>query len=81
MKTLIGIQDEFIQAIVAATARWSHRRCAWDSSRIGGHYTRARRGARRKATKSLQALGFDDVSIEQIIKDADDVAKLEINAD
>ena len=81
MKTLIGIQDEYIQTVIAGASRWEHRKCAWDANRPGGHFTRIRRGAHTRAMKSLKALGFADEPAERIIKDAMDVAKLEMNAE
>lgn len=81
MKTIIGIQDEYIQAVIAGASRWSHRQCPWDAARPGGHFTRIRRGAHTRAMKSLKALGFADDIAEKIISDAMDVAKLEINAE
>ena len=81
MKTIIGIQDEFIQAIVAATSRWEHRKHPYNPALVGGHYRRIRNGAHTKAMKSLKALGFADEAAEKIIADAMDVAKLEINAE
>lgn len=81
MKTIIGIQDDYIQAVVAAAAKWAHRRCPYDKTRPGGHFTRTRRGAYKKAIKQFKALGFAEATAEQMVADASDVAKLEINAE
>ncbi len=81
MKTLIGIQDEFIQTVVAGASRWSHRSCSWNQSKIGGHFRRICRGASTKALKSLKAIGFEGEQAEKIIADAMDVAKLEMNVE
>ena len=81
MKSIIGIQDEFIQTVVAGASRWSHRKCSWNKSKIGGHFRRICRGASTKAMKALKTLGFTDDVAEKIIADAMDVAKLEINAE
>jgi hypothetical protein len=73
MKTLIGIQDEYVETVNAAISRWSHRR-------DGGHSSRTRRAARRKAEKALGRLQFTEAQIAAAIKDARDMAELERNA-
>lgn len=74
MKTLIEIQDEYIETINAGIERWSHRK-------HGGHANRIARGARTVATKQLVKWGFDEKQINQILKDARDVAALTRNAE
>lgn len=75
MQTLIGIQQEYIETLNAGIARWSHRK-------LGGHSSRISRGARHTAEKQLRKLGFaDQKQIDQIVRDARDVAELERNAD
>jgi hypothetical protein len=74
-KTLIGIQEEYIETLNAGVARWSHRK-------DGGHSQRISRGARHAAEKSLRKIGYtDDRQITQIIQDARDMAILERNSD
>jgi len=68
-KNLIAIQEEYVETVNAGMARWAHRK-------DGGHAGRIRRGAHRKAIKSLLALGFTDQQISQLIKDAADMAAL-----
>ena len=69
-KTLIGIQEEYIETLNAGIARWSHRK-------DGGHASRISRGARHAAEKSLRKLGYTDQQIPQLIQDARDMATLE----
>lgn len=69
-KTLIEIQDEYIETINLGIERWSHRK-------DGGHVNRIARGARTVATKQLTSLGFTDTKqIDQILKDAREMAAL-----
>lgn len=73
MKTLIQIQDQYIETVNAGIARWSHRK-------DGGHSRRISRGARHAAEKDLRSLGFTSQQIDQAIKDARDMAELERHA-
>lgn len=70
MKTIIQIQDEYAETVSLGMDRWSHRR-------DGGHVSRIRRGAARKARKALLKFGFTDAQATQMIQDAHDVMKLE----
>ena len=73
-KTLIGIQEEYVETLNAGIARWSHRT-------NGGHSSRISRGARNAATRELRKLGFtDEKQIARIIQDAREMAALERNA-
>lgn len=73
--TLIGIQEAYIETLNAGIARWAHRK-------DGGHSQRISRGARHAAEKQLRKLGYtDQQQIDQIIKDARDMAELERLAD
>ena len=74
-QTLIRIQEQYIETLNAGIARWAHRK-------DGGHSDRISRGARHTAEKQLRRLGFSDQKqIDQIIKDARDMAVLERNSD
>ena len=74
-KTLIGIQEEYVETLNAGLARWSHRK-------DGGHSHRIARGARHAAETQLRKLGFtDEKQIGQVIQDARDMATLERNSD
>jgi hypothetical protein len=79
-KNMIQIQDEFVATVNAGFSRWSHRK-PWAGRQAGGHFGRIWSGAYRKAAKALALWGFTDKQIREIIKDADDMAKLERNAD
>ncbi len=69
-KSMIGIQEEYIETLNAGIARWSHRP-------DGGHSGRISRGARHQAEKELRKLGFDSQhTIDSIIQDARDMAAL-----
>jgi hypothetical protein len=73
--TLIGIQEEYVNTLNAGIARWCHRK-------DGGHSGRISRGARHVAEKRLRKIGFSDQKqIDQIIKDARDVASLIRNSE
>lgn len=73
--TLIGIQEEYIETLNAGIARWSHRK-------YGGHAQRISRGARHAAERKLRRIGYtDQKQIDQIVKDARDVAELQRVAD
>lgn len=79
MKNMIAIQDEYIETINIAHDRWSHRKGI--CGRPGGHYDRICRGAYRKAMKSMMALAFTEEQARQIIRDAEQTAELERNAE
>ena len=79
MKNAIQIADDLTAAIVGATRRWSHRpKNSFGTP--GGHYRRSVNAAIAKAENALNAWEFDKASIKQIIKDARDMAALELNA-
>ena len=69
-KTLIQIQEEYIETINLGMQRWSHRK-------DGGHMSRISRGARHTAEKELRKLGYPEKQIAQILQDARDMAALE----
>lgn len=72
--TLIGIQEEYIETINAGIERWSHRK-------DGGHASRIARGARTVATRKLSHIGFTGTQIDQILRDARDMAALIRNSE
>jgi hypothetical protein len=72
--TLIQVQEQYIETVNVGLARWAHRK-------DGGHSSRIRRGAYHKAEKQLTSLGFTQAQVEQVIKDARDMAELERNAE
>jgi hypothetical protein len=72
--TLVSVQDRYIETVLSAKNRWSHRK-------DGGHAGRARRAAARKAHKSLLSMGFSDMQACHAIKDAHDMVILELNAE
>lgn len=69
--SMIQIQDALVARYVAAEQRAGKRSCGALASRI-------RRGARNEADRQLAKLGFDRASRAIIIRDAIDVAELEI---
>lgn len=69
--TLIGVQEEFAAVVVSATRRWEHRK-------LGGHADRSIRGARKAASKRLAKLGFTETQITLALRDAKDMAELEM---
>lgn len=69
MRSLIQIQDQYVETVNAGYARWSHRK-------NGGHRPRINRGARHVAEKQLRKWGFTEPQIDQIIRDAQDMAQL-----
>jgi hypothetical protein len=74
-KTLIQIQEEYIETVNAGIQRWGHRK-------DGGHAHRIRRGARNKGIKELQKIGYTDPKqIDQILRDAHDMAALLRNSE
>jgi hypothetical protein len=72
--TLIAVQDEFVAAFTSAKRRWGHRK-------NGGHSARIIRGARKAARTRLVKLGFPESQIPTLIKDAQDMAELELSCD
>lgn len=70
MKTLIQIQQEYMDTVSAGMDRWSHRR-------DGGHAGRIRSGAYRRAFKALMAWGYTEEQARQCIQDAHDMMLLE----
>lgn len=74
-KTLIQIQEEYIETVNLGIQRWGHRK-------DGGHSQRIRRGAFNRGMKELTKLGFtDDAQMRQILRDAHDMAALLRNAE
>jgi hypothetical protein len=82
-KTLIGIQDEYVETVNLGIARYAHMRNSKSCHAIGnspfkGHAARIAKGAHTKAEKQLRQIGFtDQKQINQIIADARDMAALE----
>lgn len=72
--TLIGIQEQYIETLNGGIARWPHRK-------EGGHSSRISRGARHAAEKKLRKLGYTESQIDQIIRDARDMATLIRNSE
>lgn len=70
MKNFIQVQEEYAETVSLGMDRWSHRR-------DGGHLSRIRRGAARKARKAFLKFGFTDAQATQAIQDAHDVMMLE----
>jgi hypothetical protein len=75
-RSLIQIQDEFIETVNAGIARWSHRHDRKYPRLIGGHADRIVAGAGRRARKELRTLGFTEPQIDAAIRDASDMAEL-----
>ncbi len=69
-KSLVAIQEEYMETVSLGMDRWSHRR-------DGGHINRIQRGARKTAEKKLKKWGFCDEDVEQIIQQAKDMLALE----
>ncbi|MFO0906751.1 MAG: hypothetical protein U0835_00010 [Isosphaeraceae bacterium] len=72
--SLIAIQERYIERVIAANNRWSHRK-------DGGHAGRSRRAAAREAKNALSKLGYTSVQTNQALKDAYDMAILELAAE
>ena len=70
MKTMIQIQQDYMDTVSAGRDRWMHRR-------DGGHSGRIQHGARRKAMRRLTAMGFTEPQARQIVQDAHDMMLLE----
>jgi len=70
VKSLIEIQQAYIDAVNAGAARWAHRR-------DGGHMPRIARGARRRLERALTGLGFTPEGVAEALKQARDMAELE----
>lgn len=73
METIISIQDKYIDTVRGGLLRWQHRP-------NGGHVSRIRRGAHKRAYTALWKLGYHDNTIKAIIQDAKDVLALEMAA-
>lgn len=81
MSSMIQVQDALIAKLNASARRWdvsSHIR--FDHCDCG-HYGRSRRGAINAAKKSLKSLGFDEDQAIVVIRDAIDVAQLQLIAE
>lgn len=79
--TVMNVVDEYVATVNAGFARWSHRK-GTKYQACGGHYSRIRGGAYKKAVAGLKKLGYtDEGQIRQIMKDADDLVLLERNAE
>jgi hypothetical protein len=74
MASLIEIQEEYMAAYAAATRRWEHRR-------DGGHAHRSIGAAARRAVAKLTTLGFTATQCSAAIRDAADMARLEMASD
>lgn len=71
MKTLIAIQEEYIETVNSGIERWSHRKG-------GGHMRRISRGAHHKAEAALRKIGYvSQDQIDSVIKQAREMAELE----
>jgi hypothetical protein len=68
MLNLIQIQDQLVEAVNTALARWSHRPCGTYS--YPGHAGRTIGAARRKARAQLLRWEFTPAQAEQAIRDA-----------
>jgi hypothetical protein len=81
MKTMIEVQEKYIERLDAALARWGHRKgTAYQIA--GGHYNRIARKARHDAEAQLRKLGWtDQKQIDAVLNDARDMMLLERNAD
>ena len=81
MKTLIGVQQTYIDDVNGAVARWSHRpKPAYQLA--GGHAHRTIWRAQQTLEAELVKLGVTNkTQIRQIIQDARDMAELERLAD
>ena len=77
MKTLIGVQQDYIDTVNSAVDRWAHRpKPAYQLA--GGHAHRTIWRAHQTLEAELVKLGVTDkAQIRQIIKDAADVAEME----
>jgi hypothetical protein len=80
LKTVTSITDEYVATVNAGFARWSHRK-GHQFEACGGHFSRIRGGAYKKAERELTKIGFNPAQIKQMLKDADDIAELERNAE
>jgi hypothetical protein len=77
----IQIQQDLVDTIMSAHARWSHRKGIKNlSDGIGGHYGRIVRSARASAIRKLLRWGYTYSVAEMLISDAHDIAMLEIRA-
>lgn len=74
MKSITQIQDAFIEKVNVGYQRWKHRK-------DGGHMSRIRRGAWNTAYKQFRKLGFDDGHAKILIEEAEDIAKLQREAE
>jgi hypothetical protein len=78
MKTLISIQQQYIDTVNAGLARWAHRKgIRGVAAGVGGHAARIVHGAHRKAVAELARLGYSEQMIAQAMRDAKDMAELE----
>jgi hypothetical protein len=69
----IQIQDEYVARVMAAKARWAHRKCGGQSHRTIG-------SARRVMAAKLSQWQYNKEQIRQAIQDANDIVALEIAA-
>lgn len=81
MSNLIQIQDNLIATINASAARWGVTSHTHYDRCDCGHYGRTRRGAVRSARRALTNLGFEEEQITTALRDAIDVAELQLQAD
>jgi hypothetical protein len=71
--TIIEIQQAYIDRVVPAYLRITERTKGFRAQKTKG-------AARREAMARLQRLGFTDANAALIVKDAQDVAELELSA-
>lgn len=81
MKTLIGLQDEYVATVNSAWARWQHRKGLPYMKGPGGHFPRVWSGARRRLRTELIQLGFTADQAQAALDDAEAIAQLERNAE
>lgn len=81
LKLILTIVNLWVDAILAAHSRWGHRKGSSFEDGIGGHYWRRVRAARARAFKALRMWGYTVSVAGMLVRDAHDIALLEIGAE
>lgn len=83
MKTLISVQDNYTAKIVSSYSKWAHReKQTRKAGSYGvGHTSRVKHAAVKQAHAELAKLGLTKAQADIAIKDAHDMALLEIHCE
>lgn len=72
-RTLTAIQGDYVDTVLSAKLRWSHRK-------DGGHSHRTIGKAIKKLRREMKAWGYTESFITLALSDANDIVELELRS-